>query len=465
MKKLLLFFVTLFTLITLASCSPSTALLSTVTPTVGTTVVPVSPTLTATPVDIEIDPGKLKGIQIFFMHPWTGGTAILMDSLVSEFNRTNTWGIQVNLVAPGSDGSLMSELLADMQTSVPPEVIAAPIDELLALNRNSQTVVDLNPYVNSEKWGIPAADIQSYAPVFWTQDEVDGYRYGIAAQRTAKVMIYNKTWATELGFTTPPTTPEEFKTQVCAANASLKLDNTRSNDGLGGWVVDTDAMTMTSWAVTFQTQLDNDNKIRFATPKLVQSFTYLRDLLDKGCAWNSKDTAPYPYFANRQTLVYSADLQDLSQQQLAQQIAGSSDEWMVIPFPTADKTFVLTQGPSYAMLNTTPEKQLAAWLFIRWMSAKDHNGALVKASSTLPLGNEFINYSIELEDSIPQWKQAVALLPFAQITPVNANWPKAKMIFEDAAWQLFKTEVKVDQIPALTQEMDATLAELVGKGQ
>jgi multiple sugar transport system substrate-binding protein/sn-glycerol 3-phosphate transport system substrate-binding protein len=386
-----------------------------------------------------------------------------MDNLVNEFNQTNTWGIQVNIEAPGSDGSLKDTLLTDMQNSIPPEIIAAPIDELLALNRNSKTVVDLTPYVNSAKWGMDAMTLQNFEPLFWSQDAVNGYRFGVPAQRTAKVMFYNQTWANELGFTTPPATLDDFTKQACAAHASLKLDSDTSNDGLGGWLIDNDAMTIASWATALGAPLEVNGKITFNTLQMQQTYVYLRSLIDQGCAWQGKDASPYNYFAKRQTLMYSADLQDLTQQQISQQLAGSTDNWMVIPYPSSEKSFLLTEGPSYAMLATTPEKQLAAWLFIRWMSSADHIGALVKASTTLPLSQGIINYSIELEDSIPQWKQAVDLLPDAQIVPANAYWSQAKMILEDASWQFFTLSMKGDQIPGLTLEMDQTLTDLIGK--
>jgi ABC-type glycerol-3-phosphate transport system substrate-binding protein len=450
-------------LLLLAGCTVLTHSGKTLTPTPVLTAEPILATPTTTQPEIDVDISKLKGLQIFFMHPWTGAAATLMDNLVSEFNQTNTWGIQVNEVTPGSEGSLQDTLLADMQNSLPPEVIAAPIDELLALNRNSKTVVDLSPYVDSSQWGMDAATLQNFSPLFWNQDAVDGYRYAIPAQRTAKVMFYNKTWAAELGFTTPPVTLDDFTQQACAAHVSFKKDSDPTNDGLGGWLIDNDAMTIASWATALGAPLEADGKITFNTPEMQQTYGYLRTLIDSGCAWQGKETSPYNYFAKRQALMYSADLQDLSQQQLSSQLAGSTDDWMVIPYPTQGKPFILTEGPSYAILATTSEKKLAAWLFIRWMSSADHIGALVKASTTLPLSQNIINYSIELEDSIPQWKQAVDLLPDAQIVPGNAYWRQAEMILEDATWQFITLNMKGDQIPGLTQEMDQTLTDLIGK--
>lgn len=465
MRKYYLFGLLTALLFLLTGCAGKSTPAANLTLTPLVTEAPIQATPTVTPVAIDVDASSLKGVQIFFMHPWTGAAATLMDTLTDEFNRTNTWGIQVNEVAPGSAGSLKDTLLADMQNSLPPEVIAAPIDELLALNRNSKTVVDLTPYVNSAQWGMDTATLQNFEPLFWNQDAVNGYRYGIPAQRTAKVMFYNRTWATELGFANPPTTFNDFTQQVCAAHAAMKKDNDPTNDGLGGWLIDNDAMTVASWGTAFGAQFESNGKITFDTPELQMTYTNLRTLIDSGCAWQGKEASPYNYFAKRQTLMYSADLQDLTQQQFAEQAANSTDDWMVIPFPTTTQTFVLTDGPSYAILATRPEKKLAAWLFVRWMSSADHIGALVKASTTLPLSQNIINYSIELSDSIPQWKQAVDLLPQAQVLPANAYWPQAKMILEDATWQFITLNMKGDQIPSLTQQMDQTLTDLIGKNQ
>ena len=143
---------------------------------------------------------------------------------------------------------------------------------------------------------------------------------------------------------------------------------------------------------------------------------------------------------------------------------GSGDDWVVIPFPTESGTpTVLAQGPSYAILAQAADKQLAAWLFIKWLSNADRSGLLVKSAATLPLGDALINYSIELGDSLPQWTQAVNLMQYIQVLPVSADWPNARMVLEDAGGQLFSGTVTDEQIAALTQQMDDTLDELMGR--
>jgi ABC-type glycerol-3-phosphate transport system substrate-binding protein len=410
-----------------------------------------------------MDESNLKGIQVFFEHPWAGSEADAIDSMVAEFNRDNPWGIMVVVEKPGSSAELINTLEEELGTSTQPDIIAAPIESLLALNQNDKVVIDLGPYVGSGTYGLDPKIIDAFSPVIWAQDSLDGYRYGIPAQRTAKVMIYNRTWAKELGFDNPPATPEDFEKQTCAAYNALLQDDNKDNNGLGGWVIDTDAMTLASWAAAFGTDLDSNGQVKFSTEGMKDTFTYLRKLEDEGCTWVSKEPAPYNYFDNRQALVYSADLQDLAVQTSLQAISGGTDQWEVIPFPTKGEQFVYTYGPSYAILKNSEEKQLAAWLFIRWMTSLDHEGALVKAGATLPMGEDFINYSIELEDSIPQWGQMLPLLGVVKIPPQDPQWTQAKMILEDAGWQLFKTDMKPEDIPGLLAQMDSTLKDLEGK--
>jgi ABC-type glycerol-3-phosphate transport system substrate-binding protein len=199
----------------------------------------------------------------------------------------------------------------------------------------------------------------------------------------------------------------------------------------------------------------------FNNPRTIAALTYLRNLMDKGCAWNSKDPAPYAYFATRQTLIYSADLQDLLKQKQAMTSNVNNDSWTVLAFPTSGKTHLLAEGASYAILNTSYEKELASWLFIRFMTSLDAQGQLIKASVTLPLSDSAIQYAVELQDTLPQWVDVVNLLPDTAAVPTISDWSKAKMIWEDASWQLFRSNLTVKTSRSGSGD-GCTLKELTG---
>ena len=84
-------------------------------------------------------------------------------------------------------------------------VIALP-EHALEWNEN-RLVTDLAPYVIDPIYGMDVSDIPF---VFWNQDEYADVRVAMPAQRTARFLLWNETWAGELGFDASPDAPEDF---------------------------------------------------------------------------------------------------------------------------------------------------------------------------------------------------------------------------------------------------------------
>ena len=111
---------------------------------------------------------------------------------------------------------------------------------------------------------------------------MDGKRFGVPAQRTARFILYNQSWARELGFdSAPPTTSAEFEQQACAAHKALGTDEDPNNDALGGWLIDTNAMTPLSWMIAFGGGVQEEDGYRFLTPGNIAAFKYLKVLATK----------------------------------------------------------------------------------------------------------------------------------------------------------------------------------------
>jgi len=419
----------------------------------------ILPTTTQLP-DINVEAASLKGLQIQFMHPWSDALGIEMAKMIDEFNQNNTWGIFVNAQTPGSAGMLTNQLVEDIATGNQPDLVAAPVDTLLKIDTSEHAIVDLNPYVYSSQWGMTPDELADFDPIFLEQDHVKGFRYGFPAQRSTVMMFYNSTWAKELGFSSPPTAPQDFQNQACAAFQALKNDSESSNDGLGGWIVNTEGLVTYSWLVNFNTAIVANGNYTFTSPAAQTAFETILGLLTSGCAWIPRQATPYDYFASRQALIYSGYLQDILPQIKANSLAGISDNWTVIPFPSTQEQRVVAEGPSYAVMKSTPEKQLAAWLFVRWMSSPDYQVRIVQTSGTLPLSTQVKNQLMTSGSMSQQWKDAVGSTSQVMTVPSDPNWQLAKTIIEDAGWQLFKTNLVKSDIPALLAQMDSTFIEL-----
>ena len=398
-------------LLLLSGCDKTPGINGKATPTPEISNTPTKPAIKTTPTIavVGVDIKELDGLQINFLHPWTGTTQTELFSMIDLFNQTNEWGIHVIMSAAGSAGQVEQKVWQGIINKDAANVIAAPTSLLLAIDEKSRLVVDLNQYLHSDSFGMEPALTDDFTPIFWKEDEIDGKRFGIPAQRTAAVMFYNSTWAQELGFTSPPETPEEFKAQVCAANLSMRKDADPANDGIGGMFITTDSMTMLNWMESFGAEPYQNGTIKFASPEAEDAFTYLLTLLKESCAWSGRSPKPYDYFSNRQALAYSGELQEMTLQTNANRINASEDEWMVLPFPGIDGNPVVTSGFSYGVLEKDPAQDLAAWLFVRWLSEPAQQARMLQASETLPLGKSVLTNLTGSSALVPQWKNALSL--------------------------------------------------------
>ena len=420
---------------------------------------------------VPVAADSLKGVQVVFWHPWTGDIGKQAAALVDAFNQSNLWGIKVNIVEQGSAGSLADALESRLDPSVSsssklPDLVVAPSDELAAWQTSKQILVNLNAYTHDGQWGLSDADLADFPSVYLNQDRFSDQQLGIPAERSAQVLFYNQTWAQSLGFNNPPVTPDDFKTQACAAAQANMKDVPWQNNGTGGWVVDTSSLTLISWLQTFGgsvPQVDNQ-PYQFNTSQSVDSFTYLRQLFDKGCAWAGKETLPYDYFSSRQALFFSGPLQDILPLTIALKQQKSADQWSILPYPSVTRKPVLVvSGPSYAIIKSSPRQQLAAWLFIRWMIQPDHLASLVQASASLPVRVSEMNQLGAFKQQYPPWSQVQQWIPVAQPAPRLSTWRQARPILEDAGYQIFTANFTIAQIPLTLQQLDQTIQEVLQK--
>ncbi len=446
----------------LAACTPQKPPRTTPTTVRLPSATPILPAATPTllPEPLGANPAELEGLQIHFMHPWMGSTQAELFRMVDEFNQNNPWGVFVIMDPAGSSGQLEQKAWLGLQNGDAANVIVAPVALLSALDEKSTAVVDLDKYINSSGYAMTREQVEDFESTFWADNLVDSKRLGIPAQATAAVLFYNSTWAKELGFKSVPQTPEELQAQVCAANQSMRLDNDTSNDGLGGLLVSHDSSTMYAWMMSFNADLASQGKFKFNSPEATSAFEFLMDLKENSCAWTGKTAQPYDYFATRKALVYSGQVQDMSSQFAANNRSGSKDEWQILPYPGVGKTVTAVTGLSYGILQKDAASDLAAWLFIRWLSEPARQARLGVTFGTLPVGKQSGALLHASSALAPQWFGFVDSLSNYSSEPNVADWIVIKPILEDAGWQLFNSGIKAEDIPVILKQMDDLAAEL-----
>ena len=147
---------------------------------------------------------------------------------------------------------------------------------------------------------------------------------------------------------------------------------------------------------------------------------------------------------------------------MAMSAAGSSDEWTLIPFPGLDTPLVVGYGPSYTVLRSSPEEQLAAWLFTRWMLSVDNQASWVETAGLLPLRSSLMELVAPYRRAYPQWENAAGTLDLMKTAPELAAWRKVRYLLEDGVKTMFQVNLPLEGIPALLEEMQDTALDLGG---
>ncbi len=249
------------------------------------------------PAPIGIQPADLKGTRIKVWDAFAGPAQDVFSSQVNLFNASNEWGIWVDPTGFGDYSSLFDAVNTSLEAGAAetPGLVASLPEQTLTWAA-SNAVVDLAPYLADPAWGMNAESLADIPPVFLAQDNVGGKQWGLPAQRSARFLFYNLTWARELGFQDPPATTADFRKQACAANAFFKTDASPSNDSYGGWIVDTDWQTSYSWLLAFDGSVVEAGLYGFRTDPNLIALQFLKRLYDDHCAWLPLEPASFNSF-------------------------------------------------------------------------------------------------------------------------------------------------------------------------
>ena len=423
------------------------------------TAAPVTPTPAST---ITVDPQRLGLQTVRFWHPWQNQAGETMAALVNDFNTSNEWGITVEAQPFLDLDQLWQETTTALEAGQAPDLAVGYGHQALALDALSP-VVDLSTYMNDPTWGLNPQDQADILPVFGEADRVGERRVGFPSPRSGQVLYYNQSWAQELGFSSPPTTPDELVEQACAAYQANLNDGNPENDGTGGMLISTQYAGTLGWLGAFGAPVTRADGSGYTlnTPQAEQALVFLRDLYDQGCAWLPESDFAETEFAAREGLFYTGTVSGIPYQTEILARHENVDNWTVLPFPSSGAQPVMPVfGPSYTLLPSTPEKQLAAWLFLRWLAQPENEARWVEANASLPLRGATLEQLGPYRQARPQWAAAVDALPYAVAEPALLSWAQVRWALQDATTQLYRSYFSADGIPEMLQFLQQTADDL-----
>jgi ABC-type glycerol-3-phosphate transport system substrate-binding protein len=242
------------------------------------------------------------------------------------------------------------------------------------------------------------------------------------------MLYYNQTWLEELGYDAPPTTPEEFAEIACAA-AEAK------GDGTGGYVLRDDASAVAAWTYAFGGDILSEDGTGYVVngPATVEALTFLQGLYTDGCAYFFTEGYPETQLAARNAIFTQGSSSGIpfyleAINTAATEAGRDPDVWGVtaVPHTTPDPVQNIYGGDVMIPV-TTPEQELAAWLFVKWFTSPEIQSQWVAASGYFPTrASTPVDDYIAATDFGTQWKQALDLLPYGTYEPQLISYEQVR---------------------------------------
>jgi len=199
----------------------------------------------------------------------------------------------------------------------------------------------------------------------------------------------------------------------------------------------------------------------------IDAMTFLKGMMDDGCAFLFTEGYPNPEFAARRaifTMGSSSGLPyyDGDVNTVAEETGKEPDEWnfTAVPHTTADPVQNI-YGADVMIPATTPETQLAAWIFLKFYTSPENMAGWVRASNYFPTRASVADLLTDYLAENPHWASAVELLPYSYYEPQLISYQGVRDAAEQAFNEIMQGSDIQTTLDTLTEEANALQAELM----
>ncbi len=409
-------------------------------------------------------------VTITFWHAQTGLQEEKINEMVAQFEKGYP-NIDVEPVLQGGYGDLRQATLAAIAAGDPPD-LAIAYGNMVSEYYKEGMVIDLEPYVNSEKYGLTEQDFDDIYSAFIQGDrypQFGGQMLSFPPARSVVLLYYNQDWLEALGYEGPPQTWADFKEMACAA--------TEDTDGDGeadkwGYAYRPEASQVVNWVFSQGGDLlGPDGKTVVFEEDVAEFFRFLKDLFDAGCAYEVAERyGDQSDFAVEKALFAFSSVAGLPYYEgaVADEETGEQKfKWSVTPVPVKEAGITPTlnmYGPSITVFTSTPEQQLASWLFIKWWSDTEHTADWAATANYFPVRKSAVG-SEPMQayfDKDPRYARAFGFLQDYEIKtePNNAAWNAVRNYIADAETAVVNETMTPEEAAAdLVKKANAAFSE------
>ncbi|WP_019908444.1 ABC transporter substrate-binding protein [Paenibacillus sp. HW567] len=321
-------------------------------------------------------PAAKEPVEISFYYPVNVGGPLtkvidgMADSFMAKFP-----DIKVKPVYTGNYGDNTVKIQAGVQAKQPPDVAVMMSTELYSM-------LDMNAIIPLDDFIAKDADYQKddFYPAFVEDTQADGHTYSVPFQRSTIILYYNKDMFKAAGLdpNKPPTNWDELVqyAQKLNRDGHAGLEIPGNDDSY--WMFQMLARQIASDPKQ-SIMGDDGKKANFNTPENVEALQFWLDLSHKYKAmpegvidWAA---TPTDFIAGKTAMMMhtSGNLTN---------VKNNAKFDFGVAFSPAKKQYGSPTGGGnlYIFKDTSPEKQAAAWEFVKYMTAPEQ-AALFSSSS------------------------------------------------------------------------------------
>ncbi|MCL4458503.1 MAG: ABC transporter substrate-binding protein [Chloroflexi bacterium] len=357
--------------------TPTKAPVAAATPTKPAAVTPTP----ANPVDLV----ELKGpVEIVYWHTFAGATEKAQQKIIDEFQKKYP-NIKIKAEYAGNFNQIAQKLMAATQAGSLPDVAVA-YENNIANYAKAGVVLPLEDYVASKKYGLPKESMDDFFPLTIqrvTFPRLGNKLLGFPFTISNLVMYYNEDMLKQAGVSPiPPTTWDEF----LAASKAVKEKLGKSGIAISPNASITHAIIYSYGGKVFS---DDWRTSLYDQPAGLKAFQLLETIVKGGYGYAVKITPTIGDDANDFAAGKTAFcIRTATNIPFFRNAIKDKFKWSVALIPQAadnkDKATV-TFGPSVVVFKSTPEKQLAAWEFLKFFTSREVTAEWAMAAGFLPV--------------------------------------------------------------------------------
>ncbi|MDD5092333.1 MAG: ABC transporter substrate-binding protein [Candidatus Wallbacteria bacterium] len=362
-------------------------------------------------------------VQVEFWHGMGGPLGEVLKEMINQFNRSHS-DIVVKGVHMGSYDTLQQKIIASLMAKTNPD-IAQCYEALTIKLIDAGKLTALDRFIDAD----PAFNKADIVPVLLDNNRYDGVLYSLPFNKSVPVLYYNKEMFAAAGLDPehPPANWEEF----------LEFSRILTKDLDGDGKPDQFGQAMTNSAWIFECMLlqaggrllsEDGTRVEFDSPEAVETLDYLIKTLNEAAYKTTGFDHQNDWIARKAGMVEGSCV---SRTYMA---ANIKFDYGIAPLPAHRKQAVILSGTNVVLFKSNPDKEKAAWEFIKWFTMPDQTAHWSLSTNYIPVRKSAID-TPAMKDAItrdPYLKVLFDQLQYADFEPRQAEWYGSRQLLEQA---------------------------------